>query len=126
MWVIADLRRPATAGKNPSAVRAVEILTSEALEAQVFHLKTTLEAHQKLDTLSSKSPRANGNILVTGCRMVDSDAKGGSHGKNNNRKVDAVTRVRRTKSCPLKLCQNEIGKQRVEKITPSWAPSIDI
>ena len=76
MWVIADLRRPATAGKNPSAVRAVEILTSEALEAQVFHLKTTLEAHQKLDTLSSKSPRANGNILVTGCRMADSDARG--------------------------------------------------
>lgn len=66
MYVTPDLKRPTTAGKKPRAVRAVDIFTSELLDAQDFHLKMTLEAHQKLATLSSNSPLANGNIRVIG------------------------------------------------------------
>jgi hypothetical protein len=90
-----------TAGKKPSAVSPVESLTREPLDAHVFHLKMTFEAHQKLATLSSNRPRAKGNILVIGWRVADKLANGGSHGRNNNRKVEVVTRARRMKSCKL-------------------------
>ena len=74
---------PMTLGANPMAVSIVENLTRVSRENQVRHLNTTLEAHQKFATLSSKSPRENGKILVMGSRMAESGAKGGSHGRNS-------------------------------------------
>jgi hypothetical protein len=67
----------ATLGANPSTVSNADSLTSTPRDAQYFHLMRTLVAHQKLDTLSSNSPREKGKIRVIGCVVSESDAKGG-------------------------------------------------
>jgi len=89
-------RRPITLGRKPKAVMAVESLSSKLLDAQTFHLMTTLDAHQKLATLSSNRPRANGNIRRMGCRIAERLTNGGNQGKNSNVNVDKVTRARLT------------------------------
>ena len=85
------LRSVATLGKNPRAVRSVDSFTRLLGDAFVFHLTRTLEAHQKFATLSSNSPRENGNIRMIGLRIAEEDAKGGSHGRNSRIKVESVT-----------------------------------
>jgi hypothetical protein len=82
-------------------VRPVDSLTREPGDAQFFHLKTTLEAHQKLATLSSNSPRAKGNIRLIGSRIPEIGAKGGRKGRNRRRNVMEVTAARRRNNAPL-------------------------
>ena len=49
-------------GMNPMAVKAVANLGICCVGKYFFHLKKTLDAHQKLATLSSNNPLAKGNI----------------------------------------------------------------
>jgi len=95
------LRSPKTAGKNPNAVKNVESLTRNPRDAHAFHLKTTLDAHQKLATLSSKSPRAKGNIREIGPRMAEKEANGGRKGRKRRMNVEAVTIAKRINNRPL-------------------------
>lgn len=90
-----------TLGRNPRAVMPVESLRSRLLEAHTLHFMTTFEAHQKLATLSSKRPRAKGNIRLIGCRIADGEANGGSQGMNSTVKVDTVTIARLMNSFAL-------------------------
>lgn len=69
-----------TAGRNPRAVSKVENLMSVGAATHDRHLSTTFEAHQKLATLSSKSPREKGKMRVMGSRTADKGAKGGRKG----------------------------------------------
>lgn len=92
---------PTTLGKKPRAVSPVDSFTRASRAIQFFHLKTTLEAHQKLATLSSKRPLLNGKILVMGSSTEDIGAKGGRKGRNRIRNVSTVTRPRRMKRRPL-------------------------
>lgn len=94
-------RRPITLGKKPRAVTAVESLSSKLLDAQTFHFITTLDAHQKLATLSSNRPRAKGNIRRIGCKIAGRPANGGIQGRNSTVKADKVTRARLTNSRAL-------------------------
>jgi hypothetical protein len=55
-------------GKKNNAVRRVANLGKIEVGTYLCHLKNTLEAHQKLATLSSNSPRAKGKILMIGWR----------------------------------------------------------
>jgi hypothetical protein len=95
-------RKTSTLGKNPSAVRTAESFIKKALEAQFFHLKTTLDAHQKLATLSSNNPLANGKIRLIGSRMADIGANGGRKGRNRAMNNSDVTKASLRKSLPLK------------------------
>ena len=92
------LRSPTTAGKNPNAVKNVESLTRSPRDAHAFHLKTTLDAHQKFATLSSNNPRANGNIREIGLRMAEKEANGGRNGEKRRRNIEVVTRAKRINS----------------------------
>ena len=85
------LRSPTTAGKNPSTVKNVESLTRDPRDAHAFHLKATLDAHQKFATLSSNSPREKGNIRDTGSRIAVKEANGGRKGRKRRRNVETVT-----------------------------------
>jgi hypothetical protein len=85
------LNNPTTEGKNPTAVRSVESFTKVPGLARLRHLRTTLEKHQKFATLSSKSPRENGNILVTGSRIAVGEANGGRNGRNRRMNDATVT-----------------------------------
>lgn len=95
------LRSPTTAGKNPNAVKNVESLTRKPRDAHALHLKTTLDAHQKLATLSSNNPRENGNIREIGLRIAAKEANGGRKGKKRRRNVAIVTKAKRINSRPL-------------------------
>ena len=95
------LNNPTTAGENPTAVNSVESFTNAPEPAKLRHLRTTFEKHQKFATLSSKSPREKGNILVMGSRIAVGDANGGRKGKNRRRKDATVTMLRCTNSFPL-------------------------
>lgn len=95
------LNNPTTAGENPTAVRSVESFTNVPEPMKLRHLRTTLEKHQKLATLSSKSPREKGNILAMGSRMVVGEAKGGRNGKNKRVKDATVAIPSCTNSFPL-------------------------
>lgn len=88
-------------GKNPRAVMAVESLMRDAEDVQFLHLNTTLDAHQKLATLSSNKPRAKGKIRVTGPRIVVAGEKGGRKGRKRKRNVASVTDARRIKNLVL-------------------------
>jgi hypothetical protein len=61
-----DRISPTTLCRKPSVVNAVESLTRNPRENQIFHLSTTFEAHQKLATLSSNKPRPKGKIRLIG------------------------------------------------------------
>ena len=93
----APYKRYKTPGKNPSAVNTAESLINAACENQVRHLKTTFEAHQKFATLSSKIPRAKGNIRVMGLRMALRGANGGRKGRKSRVKEAIVVIPRRVK-----------------------------
>lgn len=95
------------------AVSILENLTRVSRENQVRHLNTTLEAHQKFATLSSKSPRENGKILVMGSRMAESGAKGGSHGRNSKINDAEVTRPSWTNNRDLRTPMEDV-KESVE------------
>lgn len=57
-----------------------------------FHLRTvTFVKHQKLATLSSKSPRENGNMRVTEAARVDMGENGGRKGAKRITKESVVT-----------------------------------
>ena len=71
----------ATAGRKPRAVKAVDSLIKTPCVAHSLHLRTTLDAHQKLATLSSKRPRPKGKIRVRGSRRAVGEAKGGRKGR---------------------------------------------
>ena len=83
------LSNPTTLGKNPSPVKPVDNLTKVLGNARSFHLTRTLEKHQKLATLSSKSPRENGKILPIGSMMARGEEKGGRNGRKTTAK-DAI------------------------------------
>ena len=95
------LRSPTTAGKNPNAVKNVEILTRNPRDAHAFHLKITLDAHQKFATLSSNNPRSNGNIREIGLRMAEKEANGGRKGRKRRRNIEIVTSAKRINNRPL-------------------------
>ena len=99
-WMPA-LRSPTTAGKNPNAVRSAETLTRNPRDAHAFHLKITLDAHQTFATLSSNSPRSNGNIREIGSRTAEKEANGGRKGRKRRRNVEIVTSAKRKNSRPL-------------------------
>jgi hypothetical protein len=92
-----------TVGRNPSAVRPVDSLTSKSREAQAFHLNRTFDAHQKLATLSSNSPREKGNIREMGWRIPEMGEKGGRNGKKRSRNVSEVMAPSRTKRARLRM-----------------------
>jgi hypothetical protein len=87
-------------------VRAADNFTKKALEAQFFHLKTTLEAHQKLATLSSNNPLPKGKIRLIGSRTADMGAKGGRNGRNNTMNESDVTKASRKNNLPLTVQMN--------------------
>lgn len=90
-------------GRNPIAVSPVENLIRVAEENTLRHLNMTLLAHQKLATLSSKSPLAKGKILTTGCFIPSRGAKGGRKGRKMRKNAAHVVRpswIRCT--CPLR------------------------
>jgi len=51
-------------GRKPTSVKRVANFGSLSGRSNFFHLMRTLEAHQKLATLSSNNPRLNGNIRM--------------------------------------------------------------
>lgn len=104
--------RPAELGRNPSAVRAAESLMRAGCDIHKRHLSTTLEAHQKLATLSSKRPRWNGKIRLRGSRMPDRGAKGGRNGRKRTTKDATVTTAIRRNSCSLRHNEVEYVYQR--------------
>jgi hypothetical protein len=103
------LSRPATPGKNPSAVNRADVLTSQLLPvspspASFRHLITTLLAHQKLATLSSNRPRENGNIRWMGWRMWRGDGArpGRKKGRKRMAKLATVVMARRVNRVNLR------------------------
>lgn len=92
---------PRTLGKNPTAVKSVESFTSAPFDTQNFHLNTTFVAHQKLATLSSKRPRAKGNIRIIGCMISERGVKGGRKGRKRMMNEARVVTARRKKSSRL-------------------------
>lgn len=79
----APLNRPHTVGAKPTAVKIVDKRTSPGAANHRRHLTTTSLAHQKLATLSSKSPRLKGKMRDTGLWIV----AGLSHGKKIRTRV---------------------------------------
>lgn len=65
-------------GMKPIAVKAVASLGRCCVGKYLFHLKKTLDAHQKLATLSSNNPLAKGNIRwMDGMKWVGKDVRKG-------------------------------------------------
>jgi hypothetical protein len=95
------LNKPTTAGENPTAVRIVDSFTNAPDVTKLRHLRTTFEKHQKFATLSSKSPRENGNILAIGSSIAVREAKGGRNGKNTRMNDATVTAPSCANSFPL-------------------------
>lgn len=90
-----------TVGRNPASVNKADRFTTKSGRPHLCHLMKTLDAHQKFATLSSKRPRANGNIRVIGSRMVAVGAKGGRKGRKRRKNVKEVTIAKRTKRITL-------------------------
>lgn len=84
-------------GRNPIAVRPVDILRSIDCESQKRHLMMTFDAHQKLATLSSNKPRPKGKMRVIGSRIAEEGAKGGRKGRKTSTKAATVVNPIRTK-----------------------------
>ena len=83
LWSVKLARKSIiTAGRNPIAVSKVENLMSVGAATHDRHLSMTFEAHQKLATLSSKSPREKGKMRVMGSKTADRGARGGRKGEN--------------------------------------------
>jgi hypothetical protein len=91
------------APKNPTKVNREDSRMSALCEAHIFHFTTTLVAHQKLATLSSKMPLLNGKIRIIGSKIPEMGANGGKKGRKSSTKVAVVTIARRMKSCALLL-----------------------
>jgi hypothetical protein len=108
-----------TFGRNPRAVRPADSFTKKALEAQIFHLKTTFEAHQKLATLSSNKPRPNGKMRLIGSRMADRGANGGRNGRKSTRNDREVTKARRKNNLPLPILMSP-AKWEVTRSRTHW------
>lgn len=64
--VIPGAKRAHILGKKKIAVRTVANLGSKDAGRYLCHLMNTLDAHQKLATLSSNRPLANGKIRMMG------------------------------------------------------------
>ena len=98
--VVAARRSQAFTGaiaapRNPMSVRSVDRRMRNSRDAHVRHFSTTLEAHQKFATLSSKIPRLKGKMRVIGSSRADSGAKGGRKGKKKIRNARIVVIPRR-------------------------------
>ena len=65
-------------GMNPMEVKAVANLGICCVGKYFFHLKKTLDAQQKLATLSSNNPRAKKNIRwMGGMKCIGKDVRNG-------------------------------------------------
>jgi len=89
------------AARNPTTVIRPESRTRVSREAQIRHLNTTFDAHQKFATLSSKIPRSKGNIRMMGPSIAENGAKGGRKGRKKIKKDNTVTSARRASSLRL-------------------------
>lgn len=101
------LTSPIGPGANPTAVSNADNCVSTERGSDCFHLISTLVAHQKLATLSSKRPRLNGKIRVIGSRIAVNEANGGRKGRKRSVN-DAVVTIAR--------CVNSVGLTYVAKI----------
>lgn len=92
-------------GAKATAVKIMDKRTSPGAATHRRHLTTTSLAHQKLATLSSKSPRLKGKMRDIGSRM----AVGLSQGRKRRMKVTVVVTARRKKRMRLDKFREDRG-----------------